>query len=114
MGYRLIAISPDRLAKVRETIEKHHPEFLLLSDSQMVAAQAFGVAYRVDEATLTQLMNFGIDLEDASGEKHHQLPVPAVFLAGENGMIQFHYGHPDYKVRLDPELLLAAARILAK
>ena len=78
----------------------------------MAAARAFGVAYIVDEATLTQLKQYGIDLEEASGEKHYMLPVPAVFLLGSDGRIQFQYVHPDYKVRMHPELLLAAARIL--
>jgi hypothetical protein len=40
------------------------------------------------------------------------LPVPAVFLVTTNGLIQFEYVNPDYKVRLDPELLLAAAKIM--
>jgi len=36
--------------------------------------------------------------------------VPAVYLVDGEGMITFHYVHPDYKIRLDPDLLLAAAR----
>lgn len=86
----------------------------LLSDSKMNAAQSFGVAYRVDEMTLKQLQQYGIDIEAASGEKHHILPVPAVFLIGTDGQIKFQYVHPDYKIRLDSELLLAAARIIGK
>ncbi len=80
----------------------------------MNAAQSFGVAYRVDEMTLKQLQQYGIDIEAASGEKHHILPVPAVFLIGTDGQIKFQYVHPDYKIRLDSELLLAAARIIGK
>jgi len=76
----------------------------------MTAAQAFRIAYEVDQATLDQLRNHGVDLEAASGEKHHQLPVPAVYVVAANGRIQFSYVNPDYSVRLDPQLLLAALR----
>jgi len=36
--------------------------------------------------------------------------VPAVYLINSDGMIEFHYVHPDYKIRLDPEVLLAAVQ----
>jgi hypothetical protein len=53
---------------------------------------------------LAQLKKYNIDVEEASGErKHHMLPVSAVFMVARNGLIQFEYVNPDYKVRLDPE-----------
>jgi peroxiredoxin len=78
----------------------------------MEGARAFGVAYQVDALTLAALTKYGVNLEEASGEKHHLLPVPAVFVVGKSGVIQFEYVNPDYKVRLHPDLLLTAARIL--
>ena len=110
MGVQLVAISPDKPSKLRETIDKHKMGFRLLSDSDMVAARSFRVAYELDDQTLTELKKYNIDVEDAAGQKHHMLPVPAVFLVATNGLIQFEYVNPDYKVRLDPELLLAAAK----
>ncbi len=80
----------------------------------MSAARAFRIAYKVDDATLKQLLDHGIDLEEASGEKHHQLPVPAVFVVGTDSLIQFEYVNPDYRVRLDPGLLVAAAKLQLK
>jgi len=55
-------------------------------------------------------LTFGIDLEKASGQDHHVLPVPSTFLIGADGVIRFQYTNPDYKVRLHPDVLLAAAR----
>jgi hypothetical protein len=65
----------------------------------------------VDDATLKLLAQNGIDFEGASGAKHHELPVPAVFLVAINGLIQFEYINPDYTVRAHPDVLLAAARV---
>ncbi len=64
------------------------------------------------DATLAERKKYNIDVEEASGQKHHLLPVPAVFLVATNGLIQFECVNPDYKVRLDPDLLLAAAKIM--
>ncbi len=111
---QLLAISPDKPSKLRETIDKHKMGFTLLSDSQMSAAQSFRVAYQLDDQTLAEFKEYNIDVEEASGQKHHMLPVPAVFLVGTNGLIQFEYVNPDYKVRLEPELLVAAARMILK
>jgi peroxiredoxin len=109
---QLLAISPDQPSKLKETIDKHNMGFRLLSDSDMAAARSFGVAYKLDNATLAELKKYNIDVEEASGQRHHMLPVPAVFLVTTNGLIQFEYVNPDYKVRLDPELLVAAAKII--
>lgn len=50
-----------------------------------------------------------MNLEEASGEKHHILPVPAVFIVDDNSVIQFEYVNPNYKVRLNSEILLKVA-----
>jgi peroxiredoxin len=109
-GFEWVAIAPDTPDMMKVTRAKYNVRARFLSDSQMRAARAFRIAYEVDNATLAQLKSHGIDLEAASGERHHQLPVPAVYAVATNGRIQFAYVNPDYSVRLDPELLLAALR----
>ena len=110
LGYQIVAISPDRPEKLRASVKKNELAYVLLSDSKMTAARAFGIAYKVDDETLKLYDKYEIDLEEASGEKHHELPVPSVFLVGRSGKIDFEYVNPDYKVRLDPDVLLAAAK----
>jgi peroxiredoxin len=110
LGYRIIAISPDRQEKMAESLDKTKMTYTLLSDSSMTAAKAFGLAFEVDTEMLKKLDSYNIDIEEASGEKHHMLPVPAVFLVGTDGVIDFVYANPDYKIRIDPEVLLAEAK----
>ena len=114
MGYRIMAISPDLPANLKTSVEKGELTYTLLSDSTMAAAKAFGLAFTVDDATLAKYEEYGINLETASGEKHHMLPVPAVFLIGQDGIIDFVYANPDYKTRIDSEVLLAAAKAALK
>ena len=109
-GYQIIAISPDRPGKLSESIDKYKMNYLLLSDSNMAAAKAFGIAFRLDEATIKKYDGYGIDLVDASGEKHYSLPVPAVFVIGTDGIIKFEYVNPNYKVRLEANILLSVVK----
>jgi len=113
-GYQIIAVSADRPEKLRESIERHGLHYLLLSDSKMSGAQAFGLAYRVNDQMLRELRQDGVSLEEASGEEHHLLPVPAVFVMGKDGRITLEYVNPNHKVRLDPRILLAVAEIYAR
>jgi peroxiredoxin len=110
MGYRIIAASADRPDKLSGTADEEQLTYLLVSDSKQSAAKAFGLAFQVGDQTLQRFKGFGKLLEEASGETHHILPVPAVYLIGKDGIIDFTYVNPDYKVRLEPQILLAAAR----
>jgi peroxiredoxin len=99
---------------MRETMVRHEMTWTVLSDAESKAALAFGLAFKVDDRTVDQYKGFGIDLEAASGQTHHVLPVPAVFIVDESGKIEFQYVDPDYRARIPPEVLLAAARAGAK
>lgn len=110
LGFQIVAVSADRPAKLGESLEKWGMQYRLFSDSSMTAARAFGIAFQVDTATVTKYIGFGIDLDNASGESHHVLPVPSVFLVDKSNLIRFTYVNPDYRVRISPEVLLTAAK----
>lgn len=109
MGVRILALSPDRPGLLPGLVEKHGLGYELLSDSEMTAARAFGLAFRLDEAQYERLKGYGHDLEADSGQTHHELPVPAAFVVGTDGTILFSYVNPNYKTRVDAGVLLAAA-----
>lgn len=110
LGYRTIALSADSPEKVSAAKAQSNSAYALLSDSEMEAARAYGLAFKVDREGYERLLGFGINLEEASGETHHLLPVPAVFLIDEKGIVSFRYFNPDYRVRLSTTELLKAAR----
>lgn len=111
LGYQILAISMDRVEKLKETKKKHKLTYQLLSDSQARAVKAFGLAFVLDDPTVELYKKrYGIDIEADSGETHHILPVPAAYVVDRSGLIQFVYSNPDYKVRIDPKELLKAAQ----
>jgi len=110
MGYQMVAISPDTPAELNKSVEKNSLKYKLISDSSADAAKQFGIAFKVEEALVTKYKNdYKIDLEAASGQKHHILPVPSVFIL-KKGMIVYSYSNPDYRVRLKADDVLAAAK----
>lgn len=108
MGLNIFAVSPDRIEELLKTKTKEKLEYTLLSDSEMQLASALNIAFRVDDLTIKKYVGYGINLEKASGQKHNLLPVPSIFIVGSSGEIVFSYVNPNYKVRLSPELLMAA------
>ncbi len=112
LGAKMIAVSPDTVENTRGNVEKLKIPFPLLSDSDLAAAKAFGLAFQVDGETITKYRGFGIDLEKASGRNHHALPVPAVYIVDKSGKIAFAHSNPDYTKRLDiPTILTELKKI---
>ena len=118
LGFDVYFISPDRPDYLIESLKdedlKKDISYTLLSDPTMQVAQDFGIAFKVDDETVIKYKKWNIDLEKASGYDHHYLPVPSTYLVGKKGVIQFQYSNPNYQVRLDPELLVAAANSYLK
>jgi peroxiredoxin len=108
-GYSIFAISTDQPSKLAATPGREALHYTLLSDSKMDASNAFGITFTVSDETLEKYKGYNIDLEAASGEKHHMLPHPAVYIVDREGVIRFAHVNQDYKSRLDPEKVLAAA-----
>lgn len=93
LGYRLLAISPDSPEASKKLKDRIGTSISLLSDEELSLMRKFGIAFK-------------------SGKR--ALPVPAVFLIDKTGKIAFHYVHPDYSTRLDPVVLVAAAKAAVK
>jgi peroxiredoxin len=114
LGFQIIAVSPDRPDKIRKGLETKQYPYMFLSDSYNIGSQAFGVAFRVSDELNKQYKAMGTDIEAASGWKDHVLPIPAVFIIGSDNVIKFEYANPDFRVRLDNDVLVAAAKAAIK
>lgn len=110
IGYQISAISPDRPEKLKATLAENELGYTLLSDSPMNATKAFGLAFKVDNETVERYKSLGIDLEGDSGYDHHLLPAPAVYIVNTEAKVRFNYVNPNYKERIDGDVLLTAAK----
>ena len=111
LGFQIIAISMDKPDNVSASIEKHNLKYELYSDSKANACKSFGIAFHVEYDYINKLKNYNMDIEKSSGENHHILPVPSVFVTDDKGKIVFEYVNPNYKERISGKLLLEAVKI---
>jgi peroxiredoxin len=110
MGFNIWFISIDKPELLLESLDDPEIGYTIYSDSSLDATRAFGLAFRVDDELNKRYLSWDIDLENASGETHHVLPAPATYIIGTDGVINFAYINPDYKVRLHPDVLVSAAK----
>jgi peroxiredoxin len=108
LGFDVLFLSTDRPQILRSSL-KESVDYHLLSDNEVNAARAFGIAFRMDDATYAKYKTYGVDLEETQGAKHHELPVPAVFIVDRKGKIRFAHTNPDYTKRLPAADIVKAA-----
>ena len=109
-GYQILALTPDRLAPLKETGKKDKQAYTLLLDPSFKAVVSLGLAFTVGQKTIKRYRKFNIPLYAPPGTETKVLPVPAVYLISETGTIQFAHWQSDYKHRLDPDEILLAAQ----
>lgn len=110
LGYRVVAISPDTPQGTLDGTQKAALDYELLSDPTMEAILALGLAFRLDDDTVTKYAEWKLPLRSPPGRADKVLPVPAVYLLDKDGRIIFGHTNPDYKKRLDPNQLIETAR----
>ncbi len=119
LGVDVLFLSGDRsellFASLREETQEDIDglDYTILSDADVQAATALGIAFRASEQTINRRHEKGEDIEGSSMQKHRVLPVPAVFAIDRHGVIQFVFTNADYKIRLPADQLLATAREIA-
>ncbi|ASJ97717.1 peroxiredoxin-like family protein [Shewanella marisflavi] len=116
MGFQLIGISPDAPEELRASMTKNDLNYTLVSDADLNAMRAFGLAYfssqSITERYMSKMQLNNRLWKNAAGEERLVLPVPAVYITDKTGLVHFQYLNPNYKVRADPKLILTAASLV--
>jgi peroxiredoxin len=104
IGYRVIAISPDSPNALKARVAKNDLTYELYSDSSAALIKAFGIAFDASYAKSPA------EVARQADKAIRLMPVPAVYLVGTDGTVQFQYVNPDYRTRIPKDVLLAAAK----
>lgn len=109
-GWQMLAVSPDSPAHHEKFLASNKLGYKLFTDPGLQAISAFGLAFALDEATLTKYRQYKLPLAPIPGRDDIVLPVPAVYLVDAGQTIRYVHYDPDYKQRLDPQDLLKTAK----
>lgn len=112
LGAELMAISPQATHYAQEEKEAEELSFSLLSDVEGAVADKYNVLYEVPQELKELYQGFGLDITEYNAKEEWILPVPAVFIIDEEGIIQFADVDADYTNRTEPQAILAALKEL--
>ncbi len=116
LGFQLIGISTDSVKDLQKSIGEHQLDYQLLADFNSVTSQAFGLAYyssqKITDRYLAKMDLTNPLQKNKAGDERLVLPVPAIYVIDSQGLVQFNYVNPNYKVRLHEALLLKAVELV--
>ncbi|AWH75303.1 alkyl hydroperoxide reductase [Dokdonia sp. Dokd-P16] len=107
-GATLIAITPETPDNSLSTKEKNQLDFEVLTSKNNELARSLNLVFKLPEALAELYGKFGIDLLESQGNNANELPIAATYIIDQNGEVSYHFLSEDYKLRADPEDIIAA------
>ena len=115
-----VAISPQSTRQNEFALQQHALSYPLLSDPGAAIAEKFGIAYTIppEHRRYFQSILINIPFNNAGLSYHNateaswRLPLPAVFVINRDNTIAFAEAHADFRVRPEPNDVLAALMAL--
>ena len=102
----LVAISPQSPDNSLSIIEKHNLTFEVLTDKDNTFAKQLGIVFELQDFVLPFYNALGINLSSFNKNDDNSLPIPAVFVVNENGIIIYKFADANYMNRIDIDELL--------
>ena len=110
MGVGIVAVSPDRPSKLTETVSANDLNYTLLSDSSMAGAKMLGIAERFSAVKVAAYKLNNQNIETASGQDHHLIPVPSLYIIDRDGSIKFSQTDNNHRKRISAEEILRISK----
>ena len=99
-GARVVAVGPETLENTAKTKENSNAGFTILSDANQQTAIDYEVLFDVSKSYNRKIKTFmRTDIAKNNGSDKAQLPVPATFIIGKDGVIKFKQFDYNYKNR---------------
>jgi len=108
MGFNVVAITPESIENVEQTVRMHNLTYTVIYDCQEKIMQDYGVMFSVTKAYQDKLLTgYSIDIAKNNGRDVAHLPVPATYIINRNGIITAVFFNPDYKIRASAKWILS-------
>jgi peroxiredoxin len=114
LGAGLVAISPLKPLELARLADERGLRLTMLSDAGDAYARLCGLDYAMSDGQARLYRKRGVDLEAANAGAGWQVPVPATYVLGRDGIIAYAFADPDWARRAEPAAILEALRRLAQ
>jgi peroxiredoxin len=99
-GFNLIAITPESIENVEQTVRLHNLTFTVIYDCQEKIMKDYNVIFSVTKAYQDKILaSYSIDIAKNNGRDEARLPVPATYIINTTGNIVAVQFNPDFTKR---------------
>jgi peroxiredoxin len=118
LGASLVAVAPMPADELRQLAAERGLGLRLLSDATADYARVCGVQFEMTEggtALYGRLAaRFGLEIPNLDAASGWELPIPATYVAGRDGVIRYAFGDADWSKRAEPEDIVGVVESLAQ
>ena len=106
-GFNVIAITPESIENVEQTVKLHNLTFTVIYDCQEKIMKDYDVMFSVTKAYQDKILSkFSIDIANNNGRDAARLPVPATYIINREGIIVAVQFDPDFNNRASVKWML--------
>jgi peroxiredoxin len=106
-GFNVLAITPESIENVEQTVTLHHLTFTVIYDCQEKIMKDYDVMFNVTRAYQEKIKSsLSIDIAENNGRDAARLPVPATYIINRDGIIVAVQFDPDYTKRATVKWML--------
>ena len=109
VGVLVAAISPQTERQSDFMVGQHGLPFPVLADPGCAVAGQFGLAYTIPDYHRDYYRSILVNIPFVNGDDSWRLIVPATYVISQAGRVVHAQAHADFRVRPEPEEVLAAA-----
>lgn len=110
LGVQIVAISPEKRRYAAELKSYAKAPFPVLADINNSYALELNLLFWVGDEKRDAMRAGGFDIAPYQGNESWMLPIPATFVVGRDGIVKARYIDPDYRHRMDLDLLVEAVK----
>lgn len=107
---RIVAISAETGQYTRQIKAEAKARFPFLTDFGNGYALSLNLAVWVPDFMSSLIGGAGWDIPKYQGQDGWILPIPSIFIVGQDGLIKARHVDPDYRRRMEPGDIIAAAK----
>ena len=113
LGASLVVVSPASADQLWRAAKERGLHLRLLSDPGATYAKVCGVQYEMTEAHIELYLRLGWNVAEVNAGSGWELPVPATYVAGSDGVIGYAFADADWSYRAEPADIVGAIERLA-
>jgi len=112
LGASLVAISPELPDRAAMTADSDALTFPVLYDQGNRVARRFRLTHQIAPGVVRYQLGNGNDVAAYNGMDTAEVPLPATYVAGPDGIVRYAFVDADYTRRADPDVVIGVLRDL--